>query len=176
MNEKLGRVLRWLRRYGIVAVLAGFIAYKLAFTWVPLWIQSSGLEGVQVSHLTMEDEAGRPVSLGKFRGAPLILNFWATWCTPCRIEIPLLAGAFPGLREQGKQLIGVNLQESWQTINRFRAKVDVPYPVYRDGGALAEALGIGLLPALVVIDGEGRVENVIYGFRPWVRWYLQWWI
>ncbi|MCZ6841837.1 MAG: TlpA disulfide reductase family protein [SAR324 cluster bacterium] len=168
--------LRWVWRYGLIVLLGSFIAYKLAFTWIPIWARASELEGMQVSHLTMEDESGRRIALGDFRGEPLILNFWATWCVPCRIEIPLLAHAYPDLKAQGKQLVGVNLQESWQAINRFREDVSMPYPVYRDNGKLAEALGIGLLPAIVVINGEGRVQTIMYGFRPWVKWYLEWWI
>lgn len=164
------------RRYGLIIVLGGFILYKLAFTWVPLWVEASGREGMRVAHLTVEDPNGRLVPLSEFQGAPLILNFWASWCTPCRLEIPLLANALPGLREQGKQLLGINLQESWPDIERFRREVEIPYPVYRDNGTLARELGVGLLPALVIIDAGGRVENIIYGFRPWVRWYLQWWI
>ena len=164
------------RRYGVMLVLLGIIAYKLAFTWVPQWIDASGREGMQVSQFSVEDRQGRRVPLSQFRGAPLILNFWASWCIPCRVEIPLLADALPGLREQGKQLLGINLQESWPDIDRYRLEVDSPYPVYRDNGELAEQLGVGLLPALVIIDQDGRVQNIVYGFRPWVRWYLQWWI
>ena len=176
MDARLAATLKFLRRYWLLLVLGGVIGYKLAFTWIPLWLDASQLEGLQVAHLTMEDQAGRTVTLASFRGAPLILNFWASWCLPCRVEIPLLANALPGLREQGKHLLGVNLRESWADIDRFRSEVDIPYPVYRDNGTMAQALGIGLLPALVIIDSEGRVRNIVYGFRPWVRWYLQWWI
>lgn len=176
MKTKLAATYRFIRRYGLMLVLCAFISYKLIFTWVPLWMSSSDLVGLQVAHLTLEDRQGRTVPLSSFQGAPLILNFWASWCIPCRFEIPLLANALPGLQEQGKQLLGVNLQESWPDIERFRREVDIPYPVYRDNGTLAKELGIGLIPALVIIGDDGRVLNVVYGFRPWVRWYLQWWI
>lgn len=176
MKPGLMAAARFSRRYGVMLVLMGIIAYQLAFTWVPQWVDAAGREGMLVSQFTVEDRQGRRVPLSDFRGAPLILNFWASWCLPCRVEIPLLAAALPGLREQGKQLLGINLQESWPDIDRYRREVDIPYPVYRDNGELAAKLGVGLLPALVIIDEEGRVQNIVYGFRPWVRWYLQWWI
>lgn len=176
MNISLAATARFARRYGLLLLLSGIIAYKLAFTWIPLWLDASAREGMQVGQLTVEDRQGKLIPLSKFRGAPLILNFWASWCVPCRLEIPLLADALPGLREQGKQLLGINLRESWQDIERYRREVEIPYPVYRDNGTLAQELGVGLLPALVIIDKDGRVQNIVYGFRPWVRWYLQWWI
>lgn len=176
MNPKLAVTAKFTRRYGLLLVLGGFVAYKLAFTWIPIWLDASEREGLLVAHLILEDRQGRRVPLSEFQGAPLILNFWASWCMPCRLEIPLLADAFPGLREQGKQLLGVNLRESWPDIDRYRREVEIPYPVYRDNGTLAEALGVGLLPALVIIDADGRVQKIVYGFRPWVGWYLQWWI
>jgi thiol-disulfide isomerase/thioredoxin len=170
------RLLGILWKFGLPLVLAGFIAYKLAFTWIPLWSNASALEGVDVSRLTVQDEGGRKVPLGAFRGSPLILNFWATWCVPCRLEIPLLAGVFPELRQEGKQLLGINVREPWKAIERFRRDVEIPFPVFRDDGTLSEALGIGVIPALVVIDGESKVKAITYGFRPWVRFYLKWWI
>ena len=176
MNSKFVASARFARRYGLLLLLVGILGYKLAFTWIPVWLDASGRQGQQVGHLTVEDGQGSLVPLSRFQGAPLILNFWASWCVPCRLEIPLLANALPGLREQGKQLLGVNLQESWPDIERFRREVEIPYPVFRDNGTLAQELGVGLLPALVVIDEAGRIQNIVYGFRPWVRWYLQWWI
>lgn len=167
---------RFFWKYGLPLLLAGVIAYKLTTTWIPLWVNASALEGKDVSSLIVFDETGRAVPLQKFAGSPLILNFWATWCLPCRVEIPLLAAAYPKLREQGKQLLGVNLRESWKAINAYRGEVEIPFPVYRDNGSLADALGIGIIPALVVIDREGRVKTITYGFRPWVKWYLEWWI
>lgn len=168
--------LKWLWKYGVPALLLAVIGYQLAFTWIPLWRNASSLQGLDVSRFTVQDAQGNRVPLARFRGAPLILNFWASWCTPCRLELPLLAGAFEGLRRDGKQLLGINFREPWETIEGFRRKVEIPFPVYRDDGALADALGIGIIPALVVIDGEGRVQAITYGFRPWVQLYLKWWI
>ena len=167
---------RFFWRYGLPVLLFGVIAYQLTTTWIPLWISAGKLEGLDVSSLTVTGSDGQRVPLGAFRGEPLILNFWATWCMPCRAEIPILASVYPELREQGKELLGVNLSESWKVIDEFRAEVDMPYPIYRDDGSLAKSLGIGIIPALVVIDANGRVKTITYGFRPWVKWYLEWWM
>jgi len=139
-------------------------------------MHSSELEGMDVSSLTLEDERGRMVPLSEFRGKPVILNFWASWCLPCRVELPQLAGVYPELKSQEKVLIGANLQESWTTIDNFRNEVDIPFPVLRDDGTLASKLGIQIIPALVIIDAEGRLDSIVFGYRPWVSWYLRWWI
>ena len=163
-------------KYGIVLALTGFIAYQLAFTWVPLWINASRLTGTDVSDFTVENEQGQRIALREFRGAPLILNFWATWCTPCRFEIPELIKAYPTLQEQGKQLLGINLREPWSAIRPYREEMEIPYPVFKDNGTLSDALGIGVIPALVIVDADGKLQRIVFGFRPWVRWYLKWWL
>lgn len=176
MHPLAKRSLAFLRGYWVTLILVGFIAYKLAFTWVPVWVNASQLEGTDVSHLSLVDERGNAVSLASFRGAPLILNFWATWCLPCLLEIPQLRGAYDQLSRQGKQLVGVNFRENWRAINAFRAETEMPYPIFLDRGTLANALGITIIPAMVVIDREGRVDKIVFGYRPWMKWYLLWWI
>lgn len=163
-------------RYGLPLLLLLFIAYQLLFTWIPLWRNSSAIEGMDVSRITVEDETGGKVLLGQYRGKLLILNFWASWCLPCRVEIPLLAGVYPELKEQGKVLLGINMRENWQVIRAYQAAHEIPYPVLRDNGVLAKALGIAVIPALVIINEQGRVEKITHGFRPWVAWYLKWWL
>ncbi len=176
MKSALAGGFRIFWRHGLSVLLLGVIVYQLTTTWIPLWLSAGELEGREVSSLTVIDSDGRRISLGTFRGAPLIINFWASWCIPCRAEIPLLASVYPELREQGKELLGVNLREKWKVINEYRAEVDMPFPVYRDDGTLAQSLGIGIIPALVIIDAKGLVKTITYGFRPWVKWYLEWWI
>jgi thiol-disulfide isomerase/thioredoxin len=157
-------------------VLLGFIIYQVSFTWVPLWKKATILKGTDLSKIQIEDEKGQPVYLSKFKGKILIINFWASWCIPCRLEIPLLNGIYPGLLEKDKQLIGVNQSESQATIDIFREKTPISFPVYRDSGELSQKLNIQIIPAIAVIDKNGKVESITYGFRPWIQAYLLWWI
>ncbi|MFH2129253.1 MAG: TlpA disulfide reductase family protein [bacterium] len=156
--------------------LVGVIVYQVAFKWMPLWEKATTLQGTDVSNLQLEDETGRPVYLSRFRGKPLIINFWASWCIPCRVEIPLLNGIYASLLEGNKQLIGVNQSESQAQIDEFRGNTPIAFPVYRDRGALSQMLNIQVIPAIAVIDGSGKVSSITYGFRPWIQAYLLWWI
>lgn len=176
MARTAARFSAFLRRYGLLVALLALIAWQLAFRWVPLWQSAARLRGLDVSGHTVEDEAGRPVALAAFAGRPLVLDFWASWCIPCRAELPLLAAVYPELRAQGKALLAINVRESWSEIAAFRRGTPIPFPVYVDRGPLARALAIDVIPALVVLDGRGRVATIVYGFRPWVGWYLKWWM
>ena len=176
MKITASSVKRFLMGYGLVLFLLGVIGYKLVTTYIPLWMFASDLEGQDISAMMIQDESGRMVPLSTFRGAPLILNFWASWCLPCKVELPQLASVYPDLVGQGKKLLAVNVQEDWQTINTFRKDMELPFPVYRDQGKLTGRLGISIIPALAVISSEGKIVTVVYGYRPWVGWYLKWWV
>ncbi len=156
--------------------LIGFIIYQVGFTWIPLWKKATMLQGTDVSKVQIEDEKGQEVYLSKFKGQILIINFWASWCIPCRLEIPLLNGIYPELLENNKQLIGVNPNESQKTIDTFREETHISFPVFRDRGALSHKLNIKVIPAIAVIDPNGKVVSITYGFRPWIQAYLLWWI
>ncbi len=157
-------------------VLIAIIAYQITFTWVPLWKKATLLQGVDVSNLQIVNESGQLVYLSEFKGKPLFINFWASWCIPCRLEIPLLNVIYPSLLEKHKQLIGVNQSESQETIDKFLANTSIAFPVYKDNGALSRMLNIRIIPAIAVIDKNGKVQSITYGFRPWIQAYLLWWI
>jgi len=156
--------------------LVVFIAYQVVFTWIPLWNKATALQGTDVSNLQIEDETGRSVYLSEFKGKPLIINFWASWCVPCRLEIPLLNAIYSSLVGGDKQLIGVNQSESQETIDKFLTKTSIRFPIYRDKGELSRKLNIQVIPAIAVIDKKGKVKSITYGFRPWIQAYLLWWI
>lgn len=71
-------------------VLIGFIGYQVGFRWVPLWRNPSELQGTDVAEIQIQDENGQWVQLSEFKGNILVINFWASRCIPCRLEIPLL--------------------------------------------------------------------------------------
>ncbi|MBF0288473.1 MAG: TlpA family protein disulfide reductase [SAR324 cluster bacterium] len=169
MSKHLGKHLIQL---GILAL----IVYQVAFTWYPMWISAKQMEGFDASGLPIENEQGKRVYLSAFKGKPLIINVWASWCLPCRMELPFLAQIYPHLNEQGKQLIGVNLQESLSTIQQFRQKVKIPFPVFRDAGPLAQALNVQVVPSIIVVNRHGKIESITFGFRPWIQAYLLWWV
>lgn len=106
---------------------------------------------------------GAPLAMAAFRGRPLLLNFWATWCPPCIEELPLLNRFYGERRAQGWQVLGVAVDQP-PAVRKFLEKLPLAYPVAiatSGGMQLGRALGNlqGGLPFTVVFGAEGRIRH-----------------
>ena len=110
---------------------------------------------------------GQTISLAALRGRPVIVNFWASWCVPCRDEFPLLAAAYAKYAPQGLQIVGVIYNDGPQTASDFARQFNATWPLVVDpGGATYKAYdGIGV-PISYYIDRSGVVRTVSYGPPP----------
>jgi thiol-disulfide isomerase/thioredoxin len=114
---------------------------------------------------TLFDHSGKAYPLAQYRGKPVILNFWATWCEPCREEMPeisALAIAHPEIA-----VLGLAIDEA-AAVHEFTESTPVSYPLLiaeNEGMPLAEALGNhkGVLPYTVVISAQGEVTQIFFG-------------
>ena len=103
-------------------------------------------------------------SLASFRGKPVVLNFWASWCSPCRLEAPLLERAQKRLAAHGGTVLGVTYRDASPDSQDFVKRLKVTYPSIRDvDGQLAKAYGTRQLPETFVIDSRGRVAAIQRG-------------
>lgn len=105
------------------------------------------------------DRNGRAVSLVSFRGDVVVLNFWATWCAPCRAEMPLLDDLQHRYGAGGLKVLGVSLDEDgWTAIDSYLAGAPVGYPIVLGNAEVSSAYGdVNALPATVVIDANGVI-------------------
>jgi thiol-disulfide isomerase/thioredoxin len=115
----------------------------------------------------LNDLAGKPQPLAKWKGKPLLVNFWASWCAPCVREMPELSTL--AAKDGGKRfnVIGIGI-DSPTNLAEFTRKVKIAYPIYvggMGGTDLARALGNanGGLPFTVLLDAEGRVRKTYLG-------------
>ena len=111
---------------------------------------------------TLAGTDDKPVALESFRGQPLIVNFWARWCAPCRVEIPELAKAQDTYRKRGLLVLGIGLEDKADSVRDFMKAYEMNYTVLlaRDKGiALMQALGNSRagLPFTVAIDRTGEI-------------------
>ncbi len=113
------------------------------------------------------DGAGS-VAIESFRGRPVLLSFWASWCGPCREELPELQRLYNELAGQGFVLLTVNVDVSPLIANRFLAHLGVKVPVYRMDQRDIQALDINALPTNILLDREGRAVMVSAGYTPTV--------
>ena len=111
---------------------------------------------------------GGRTRLAELRGQGIVLNFWASWCEPCRAEMPsleLLAQRHEGDR---LQVLAVNHRESDAAIRRFIDETALTLPVLRDAdGAAARAWGVGVFPSTIVIGRDGRARFSVLGELDW---------
>jgi len=107
---------------------------------------------------TVRDLSGRETSLSSYRGKVVLLNFWATWCEPCRKEIPRFIEFQKQYGSQGLQVLGVSLDDDAKPVREFRDQFNVNYPIAMGDAKLAESYGGVLgLPITFIIDPQGRI-------------------
>ncbi|MEO8660312.1 MAG: TlpA disulfide reductase family protein [Bryobacteraceae bacterium] len=113
----------------------------------------------------LKDRHGNPVELADFRGKVVVLNFWATWCGPCKVEIPWFMEFQQRFRESGLTVLGVSMDEDgWKSVGPYLDEHKVNYPVMIGDDELAKAYGgLDALPMTFLINKSGRIAVVHTG-------------
>ncbi|MFQ6014429.1 MAG: redoxin domain-containing protein [Anaerolineae bacterium] len=107
---------------------------------------------------TLTDLNGRDVSLGHFRGRPVLVNFWATWCPPCRIEMPIIQAAYEKYKEKGLVVLAVDIGEAPEAVERFAQDLGLTFTILLDNdGRVASLYRARAIPVSFFIDGEGVI-------------------
>ena len=119
----------------------------------------------QAPNFSLKDADGRIVQLSDFRGKVVLLNFWATWCDPCRIEIPWFVEFERQHKGQGFAVVGVSMDEDgWQAVKPFVREAGINYRILLGNDTVSDLYGgIDSLPTSFVIDREGRIAAVHIG-------------
>ncbi len=126
-------------------------------------------EPTDPSTLTLKTLDGTgTVRLDSFRGRPVLLTFWASWCGPCREELPELEKLYNELAGKGFVLLTVNVDAAPAVGERFVERIGLNLPVYRMDGSEMAALGVYGLPTNILLDREGRIVKVYAGYDPQV--------
>ena len=108
--------------------------------------------------------AGNVLDLEQQRGSVVILNFWATWCGPCRAEMPALQSIFAARQRDGLVVLGVNQQENGDVVSAFARELQVQFPIGLDrSGAISSRYQVRALPSTFFIDRHGVIRDVVVG-------------
>jgi peroxiredoxin len=129
-----------------------------------------GLVGKPAPDFTLLDMQGRQVSLSQFRGKVVILNFWATWCPPCRKEMPSMERLYRDFKEKDMVMLAVNVDENGkQAVREFLQRMPYSFPILLDNENIAQnSYGVFRLPESFVIDRNGVVIEKIIGACNWL--------
>ena len=108
---------------------------------------------------------GREITLSQLRGKVVLLDFWATWCGPCKESIPHLIQLYKNYRESGFELVGMNVEKGdGDTVRRFIRSMDIPYPVVTAPEDVVRSYRVTGIPVTILIDKEGKIREKMLGF------------
>lgn len=111
-------------------------------------------------------DGGSTMTISEFRGRPVLLTFWASWCGPCRVELPELSKLYGELAGRGFVLLTVNVDWNPAAGQRYLAALGLSLPVYRLDPRDTKSLGIDALPANILLDTDGRFLRAYKGYTP----------
>lgn len=142
----------------------------LAWTWIsrPLASASQSMASARIGALApdfaLQGLDGKPVSLKNLRGKAVVLNFWATWCPPCRAEMAALNQVQRDLADRGLVVLGINQLEASQKVQRFMQEQRLKFPIALDSfGDASQTYRISALPTTYFIDRNGIIQDVVFG-------------
>ncbi len=140
------------------------------------WLACAGHCGAAVQpaamapDFTLRSIDGPNLRLAEQRGRVVMVNFWATWCGPCRQEMPHLNKLYDKYRDSGFVLLGVNIDDNVRTATDLATKLGLRFPVLLDTDKTVSRLyDIGSMPATVLIDRDGKVRQLFRGYRDGVE-------
>ncbi|HKD01012.1 MAG TPA: redoxin domain-containing protein [Terriglobales bacterium] len=125
------------------------------------------MKGQPAPEFALQSLDGQTVHLSDFRGKAVLLNFWATWCEPCKIEMPWFVELQKQYGPEGLQIVGVAMDDSsQQDISKFARNMGVNYPILIGKEAVGDSYGgLQFLPATFYIDRDGKVVDKIFGLK-----------
>lgn len=119
---------------------------------------------------TLPDLSGKPIKLSDYRGKVVMLNFWATWCPPCRSEMPTMQKLHEKMAQKPFAIVAVNLERgAGDEVRRFVAKNGYTFKVLLDDqGEISSRYSIYSIPTTFIIDKKGKVVDKLIGARDWL--------
>jgi len=117
---------------------------------------------------TLRDLEDRKVSLRDFQGKLVFLNFWATWCPPCRYEMPSMESLYKEFKGKGLVVLAINLKEGKEKVRSFMVSERLTFPALLDySGEVAQRYGVRGIPTTFLINGKREIVGKALGARDW---------
>ncbi|MFQ5547911.1 MAG: TlpA disulfide reductase family protein [Woeseia sp.] len=130
-------------------------------------IASSGLAGQKAPDFVLKSATGENLRLREYRGDVVMINFWATWCGPCRQEMPLLDELYGRYRRVGFRLLGVNIDDDSRRAMAMADELGVTFPVlFDEDKQVSKLYQVEAMPMTLLLDREGTVRHVHHGYKP----------
>jgi cytochrome c biogenesis protein CcmG/thiol:disulfide interchange protein DsbE len=156
---------------GLMALLLGLGVAWIALSRVPAELAAGRSEhppspqvGFAAPDFALETLDGKMVTLSDLRGQAVLINFWATWCPPCRAEMPAIQHVYDRYRDQGFIVLAVDSQEGDTQVRAFTDQMDLTFPVLMDrDGSVFAGYQVMALPSTFFVDRAGIIYEVTVG-------------
>ncbi|HTQ77799.1 MAG TPA: TlpA disulfide reductase family protein [Burkholderiales bacterium] len=147
---------------------------RLAALAAAAWVAAAGAadfkpwDGGATPPLELQDLQGQVRRLGDFRGKVVLVHFWATWCGPCREELPSIEKLRAGMAGRAFEVLAVDVDEPGSRVRGFLEEMPLALPTLLDTGAhAARAWGVRIVPASYLVGTDGRIRYVHQGMLDW---------
>ena len=125
------------------------------------------MSGRQAPDFALKSMAGENLRLSEYRGEVVMINFWATWCGPCRQEMPILDEIYQRYQKIGFALLGVNIDDDRRRAEEMAETLGISFPVLFDHAKeVSRMYNVDAMPVTYLIDREGTVRHVHFGYKP----------
>lgn len=143
------------------------VLFFLALTVLSATVDAApGLSGQAAPDFALKTATGENLRLSEYRGDVVMINFWATWCGPCRQEMPLLDDLYNRYKRVGFNLLGVNIDDDSDKAMRMIRELGVTFPVLFDARKeVSKLYEVDAMPVTVLIDREGQIRFVHHGYK-----------
>ncbi len=124
-------------------------------------VQAALVEGAKFPDFAEKDVAGKPISVSNYKGKVVLVDFWATWCPPCRAELPNVLKTYENYHSKGFEIVGISLDQSEEKLTSFTKDKNMTWQQFFDGkgwgNKLAAKYGVQSIPATFLLDREGKI-------------------
>ena len=143
-----------------------FLLVLLVSLWILTPVNASTIQG-KAPNFTLKSNTGKNVKLSELRGQVILLNFWASWCGPCRQEMPLLEKLHKRYKALGFTVLGVNVEEDPRKAKTLLKDISVSFPILFDtSNKVSKQYKVSAMPSTVMIDRDGNMRYLHKGYKP----------
>jgi peroxiredoxin len=155
-----------------------YLLILLACFWILTPVNAASIQG-KAPNFTLKSNSGKNVKLSELRGQVILLNFWASWCGPCRQEMPLLEKLQKRYSALGFTVLGVNVEEDPSKAKTLLKDISVSFPILFDTqNKVSKQYKVSAMPSTVMIDRDGNMRYLHKGYKPgdeaqYMKWVKQ---
>jgi len=144
----------------------GLMSFTILFAISTSYAASEKMSG-KAANFTLKSHSGKNIKLSELRGEVVMLNFWASWCGPCRKEMPLLEKIHKKYKRLGFTLLGVNVEENSKAAKNYLKDVKVSFPILFDTtNKTSKLYNVSAMPTTILIDRNGNKRFLHKGYKP----------